>query len=203
MRILAALILGLFLAGHVLAGAALVLNDGRVLKGVDVRRDGGNYLLEQESGGVISLPIELVREVRLSTPPAPDPRTGLTYREGSQTLAGTSERPGGVVVGKGQTIAGDQHRIPTPAEQTAVLGPPSKFSKDIVDNSWTPTSDWDPDPKGNNFAPSKWSEGVVDNDWEPTSDWDNDVENNNFNRSSWSEGVVENEWRPTDGFKKN
>lgn len=203
MRIPAALILGLLIAGPLLADATLVLNDGRTVQGVDVRREGGNYLLEQENGGFVTLPIELVREVRLSTPPPPDPRTGLTYREGSETLAGTSERPGGVVVGKGQVIAGDENPIPTRAEQTAVLGPPSKFAKSIVDNEWTPTSDWDMDPKNNNFNPSTWSKSIIDNDWEPTSDWDNDVENNNFDRSNWSESIVDNEWRPTDGFKKN
>jgi hypothetical protein len=200
---LLAFISSLLLAGPLLAGAALVLEDGNVLQGEDVRREGGLYLLEQEDGNVVSIPLELVREVRLTTPPAPDPRTGLSYREGSETLAGTTERPAGVRVGKGQTVAGDEPRVPTRAEQTAVLGPPSKFSRDIVDHAWTPSSDWDMDPGNNNFNPSKWSKSVVDNDWEPSSDWDNDVKNNDFNPSKWSQGVVDNEWQPKDGFAKD
>ena len=203
MRQLSALMLSLVLASPLLAGTALVLNDGQVLEGVDIRREGGLYLLEQESGNVISIPIELVREVQLATAPAPDPATGLTYREGSATLAGSSKKPAGVIVGKGQTIAGGEVRPPTTAEQTSVLGPPSKFAKSIVDNQWTPSSDWDMDPENNNFAPSKWSKSIIDNEWEPTSDWDSDPENNNFNRSNWSKSVVDNEWKPSDGFSKD
>jgi len=195
LRILVALILSLLVGGPLFADASLVLEDGRVVEGIDVRREGGLYLLEQEDGSVLSLPIELVREVRLSTPPAPDPRSGLTYREGSETLAGSSERPAGVVVGKGQVLAGEEVRVPTPAEQTAVLGP--------LDNEWTPSSDWDMDPENNNFNPSTWSKSIIDNEWEPTSDWDSDTENNNFNRSNWSKSVVDNEWKPKDAFAKD
>jgi len=202
-RNLAALILSLLVGGPLFAGASLVLEDGRVVEGIDVRREGGLYLLEQEDGSVLTLPIELVREVRLSTPPAPDPRTGLTYREGSQTLAGSSERPAGVVVGQGQVVAGGEVRVPSTAEQLGVLGPPSKFADSIVDNEWTPSSDWDMDPENNNFNPSTWSKSIIDNEWEPTSDWDSDMENNNFNRSNWSKSVIDNEWKPKDAFAKD
>ena len=142
MRILAGLILGLVLAGPVLAGTELVLEDGRVLQGVDVRRDGDLYLLEQESGGVLPIPVELVREVRLKQDrPKPDPRTGITYRE-PETLAGSSKRPQGVVPGEPEVLAGRENKTPTRSEQLGALGSPSKFSKGIIDPSWTPSSDW-------------------------------------------------------------
>ena len=49
-----------------LAGAQIVLRDGRTLKGVDVRREregGATYVLILESGAALAIPVELVGQV--------------------------------------------------------------------------------------------------------------------------------------------
>ena len=42
------------------AGATLRLTDGRLLEGLDVRREGEVYLLTLEGGAVVPVPVELV-----------------------------------------------------------------------------------------------------------------------------------------------
>ena len=49
----------------IFADAELLLTDGTVLKGVEVRLEGGLYLLELDSGEVAAIPAALVRELRL------------------------------------------------------------------------------------------------------------------------------------------
>jgi hypothetical protein len=202
-KLLVAAVANLLGVAPLLAGAALVLNDGQVIEGDDVRRQGDLYLLTEESGNVLSIPFQLVREVRLSQTPKPDPISGLTTRPGPELLAGSSERPGAVVVGEGAVLAGADARPPARSDQLRALGPPSKFSKDIIDPHWTPSSDWEMDPEQNNFNPAKWSKSIVDNDWAPSSDWNNDIRNNDFNRSRWSDSIVDNEWVPQDGFRRD
>ena len=46
-----------------LAGAELVLEDGQVLQGADVQRDGELYVLELDSGATLTIPVELVKDV--------------------------------------------------------------------------------------------------------------------------------------------
>ena len=46
-----------------LAGADLVLHDGEVLEGVSVERKGLLYMLENEDGDVIPVPVELVQQL--------------------------------------------------------------------------------------------------------------------------------------------
>jgi hypothetical protein len=206
--------------GLVVAATELVLQDGRVIAGAEVQRDGDNYAVILESGQTIVLPVDLVREMRLTgrpepppKPPEPDddrprfnPVTGLTTSK-PRELGATQPKgsaAGLVVGGKPQQLAGDPVRAPTTREQLEVFGEPAEFQKNIINPHWQPTSDWDMDPdKQNNFAPSDWAEDIVDHSWEPKSDWDMDPEKqNNFNKSTWSKGVIDNSWKPTDGFKK-
>ena len=183
--------------------AELVLRDGRVIRGVDVRRDGDLYVIELESGEKISLPAELVEEVRLSGQgdgPAPPP--GIRRGE-PQTLSSSlpdEDAPSGLRTGDPQTLAGVEVRPPRPSEQTRVLGPPAEFVKDIVDSSWTPKSDWDMDPSGNNFNPSTWAEAPVDSDWKPSSAYESGTDVLESGRSDWQTGVVDSSWQPTDAF---
>jgi hypothetical protein len=201
---LTGLILGLVLAAPLFAGTKLVLQDGQVLEGTDVRRDGGLYLLEQESGAVMTIPVELVKEVQLEQDaPKFDPRTGITSHTKPETLAGSSTRPAGVVVGQPQTLAGQEVRAPSRSEQLSALGPPSEFAKDIIDPTWHPTSDWNNNPEEmNNFAPSTWSKGVVDSDWAPKDAYEG-KDASAGQESSWQKSTINNEWVPQDGFKKN
>jgi hypothetical protein len=157
----------------------LELVDGRVLTGTSVRKEGSEYILKLESGSEIAFPVELVRAVRLVV-------QGSPYTE--------SDTP--------QQLAGEPVHAPRQAEQLKVFGEPSKFAADIIDNSWTPSTDWDMDPtKQNNFAPSTWAEDIVDSSWEPRSDWNAGDDVLKSGRSTWQKGSIDSSWTPTSGFK--
>ncbi len=212
-----AFVLAVVLAvGIVVATTEVVLQDGRVIAGIEVRRDGDNYIVVLENGQAIVLPAALVKTVRLGGEPEPepepepeeepryDPRTGLTRGEPQQLGAPLPKGAVGVVYSEPRQLAGEPVRAPTTSEQLAVFGEPAKFQKNIIDPTWHPSSDWDMDPeKQNNFAPSTWSKDIVDHSWEPSSDWDMDPEKqNNFAPSTFSKSIIDNSWTPTDGFAK-
>jgi hypothetical protein len=198
---LAALLL--VLPAPALAGAELVLNDGQVLKGVDVQRVDGEYELTLESGQTLSLPVELVAEVRLTG----DERvpTGLTPAE-PERLAGqgpVEDAPTGLRDAGPQQLAGEPVQAPRTSDQLAVFGEPSKFQQGVVDPSWRPQSDWNMDPATqNNFAPSEWQKSIVDESWAPTSAFDSGKDVMADSRSGFQDSIVDNSWTPTDGFSK-
>ena len=186
------LMVALALVGSaVLAGAELLLTDGQLLEGVNVRRDGDVYLVSLEAGGVLTIPVALVKEVRLGGAPDPPPKPArqapTAFRnEGPETLAGTPVTP------------------PKTSEQTAVFGEPAKFQSGIRNPDWHPTSDWDNDPtKNNNWAPSKWADDIIDSNWEPESAFDADKDVLASGKSTFSDSIIDNSWQPEDGFKKN
>ncbi len=230
-------IVGLALGGIVLALAAstlpgetqLVLIDGRILSGTNVRRDGDEYVLLLDNGHEITIPVPLVETVRLegddrdvrrrqaeertaaeAKTPAEERAAAAVISGGltptaPRNLSGTSQPsgPSGLQVALPRTLAGEAVRPPTTAEQLRVLGAPAEFTKNIVDNSWTPTSDWNMDPhQQNNFAPSKWADDVVDNSWEPESAFDKNEDVLESGRATWQKSIVDNSWTPQDGFKK-
>ena len=57
-----------------LADFELLLEDGQLLSGIDVRHENGQYLLELGTGHVLSIPEELVAEVRITAGSAPGVR---------------------------------------------------------------------------------------------------------------------------------
>ena len=157
----------------------LELIDGRILTGTSVRRDGAQYLLEQENGTVIPVPVELVARVRLIVEGDPD-----------------REDPN-----ESTQVAGAPVKVPDRNDQLGVFDHPSEFQEDVVDHSWAPSSDWNMDPATqNNFAPSEWQEDVVDHSWEPTSAWDKDEDVLADSRSSWQKSSIDSSWTPTSGF---
>ncbi len=224
-------IVGLALGGIVLALAAstlsgetqLVLVDGRILSGTNVRRCGDEYVLLLDNGLEITIPVPLVETVRLEGDDREarrreaEERTAAEERAASaatpggltpalpRNLSGTSQPsgPSGLRVAHPQTLAGEAVQPPTTVEQLRVLGAPAEFTKNIVDNSWTPTSDWNMDPhQQNNFAPSKWADDVVDHSWEPESAFDKNEDVLESGRVTWQKSIVDNSWKPQDGFKK-
>ena len=156
----------------------LVLIDGRVLTGTSVRRDGSDYILRLENGSEIAFPVDLVQAVRLAV-------QGSPYT--------VSDEP--------QQLVGPPAPVPQQAEQLEVFDEPSRFPQDIVDSSWTPSTDWDMDPnRQNNFAPSKWANDIVDSSWEPRSDWNAGDDVLKSGRSTWQKGSIDSSWTPTSGF---
>jgi hypothetical protein len=184
----------------------LALVDGRVLRGTEVRRDNGSYVLTLENEIEIVLPAELVESVRLIGMDEPSEEWSPEDVHSSQPTELTGrpvpEGPTGLRSGGPQTLAGRTVTPPRTSEQLEVFGEPARFQEDIVDSRWKPESDWEMDPvKQNNFAPSSWSKGVIDPNWQPTSGFDaqNDVLKDS--RSTWAKSVIDSSWEPTDGFK--
>jgi len=197
--LLAALVLGPAGGGGTLA-AELVLADGRVIAGRDVERDGAEYVVTLEGGGSIAIPVELVVEVRLigrKEPPAPVP-TGLTVAEPEPFVP---SGPTGLRHGEPVQLAGQA--APAPSSQLAVFGAPAEFQRDIVDNDWVPTTDWDMRPEVmNNWNPATWAPDVIDPEWHPQSAFDPNEDVLADSRSTWAKAPIDSSWTPTDGFKK-
>ncbi len=177
-------------AGAVEAGVELHLQDGQVLRGSEVRRDGDVYLLRGEAGEVLAIPVDLVAEVQLiedTPPPAAEPRAPTALRHAEP-----------------ETLAGASISAPERSRQVEALGKPSAFARDIIDPQWQPKSDWEMDPvKNNNFAPSKWSRSVVESDWKPVSAFDAEEQVLAHSKSTFRDSIIDSTWHPTDGFEKD
>lgn len=180
-----ALATGLFcaaVASTLVAGTKIVLEDGQVLEGVDVRRDGDLYVVELESGGVLTLPVDLVAEVRLSA-------------DGDDATA-----PPGLTYSAPRQLAGQPVGPLRPSEAQAVLGEPSKFQPNIIDPNWEPESGF---PEGDVLANSRstWQDDIIDPSWEPESGFPEESVLAD-SRSTWQRSIIDNTWVPEDGFKK-
>ena len=174
------LLLGAFLA-FASGQAALELVDGQVIYGTDVRRDGAVYVLTLEGGDTVTLPLELVVQVR---------------------LFGTGSKPQPGVRDEGaKTLAGDDIDVPTTSEQLEVFGEPSRFQKSNVNHDWKPESAWDEDEDVLEASRSTWQKSPIDSEWKPESAWDKDEDVLEASRSTWQESSINSEWKPNDGFK--
>ena len=168
-------------APRVLAGSALILTDGQVINGTEIRRDGDSYLVTMEGGSIVPFPAQLVKEIKLESDAPPKPPAGWDYG-GPRQFAGSP--------------------IPTqnPADQLKVFGPPTRWSKDVVDTTWQPTSAYDLSKDVMEGSRAKWSQNAVDTTWQPTSAYDLNKEVMANSKSTWSKDVVDTTWQPTDGF---
>lgn len=165
-----------------LAGAELVLDDGRTLSGTSVERRDENYLLTLEADEVMAVPVALVREVRLTGDDAPAP-TGIEVGE-PRTLVGP---PGGV-------------QLPARAQQLASFGPPANFRKGTLDPVWQPRDGW-LRPGVTQFSPARWAKSPLDPTWTPRSAFSANQDVTQFNPARWARSPVDTTWWPTDGFR--
>jgi hypothetical protein len=177
---LAALLLLMLPLPPARADAELLLEGGKTLTGRSVERKGSVFLLEVDEGQVVTVPVELVRQLRLTGEDAP-PATGLKPGE-PETLAG---RP-------------DAERLPTVSEQRAVLlDSESTFRSGVVDPYWFPTDDWEPSV----FRPARWFESPIDPNWRPRSDYNAHTDATEFNPARWYVAPIDPIWWPQDGFR--
>ncbi len=163
------------------AGTEIVLRDGQTIRCTQVRRDRNDFVVVLESGGLLTLPVDLVAQLRLS--------------EGIQPAAPPPSMPA-----EPRQLAGLPITALEPAEAQASLGPPVVFHRNIVNPEWQPQSGF---PEGDVLAAgrSRWRPGVVDPTWTPQSGFDGeDVLAGG--RSTWSRSIIDNRWTPQDGFKK-
>jgi len=179
----------LLVGAAALAGAELVLVDGRVLPGDSVRRDGDLYVLTTKTGDV-TMPADLVERVQLTGEPEPRPVEGIpegptAFRDaGPQQLAGAPVQP------------------TSPAEQTAAIGNPSSFRKSPIDSEWHPTSAYDMSKDVLADSRSTFVQSPINPEWHPTSAFDQNKDVLADSRSTFAKSPIDSSWTPTDGFKK-
>ncbi len=176
-----------------LGGAELVLVDGQVVRGESVRKEGDVYVLTTATGDV-TMPVDLVDQVRLTGPSETAP----------PKIEGIPEGPTGIEIGGPRTLAGRPVEPATTDEQLAVFGKPAEWQKSSIDPNWVPESDWNMDPgTQNNWNPSKWAQSSIDPNWTPTSAYDAKEDVLADSRSTWQQAPTDSNWVPTDGFKKS
>jgi len=175
----------LLLAGAFAEASSLVLTDGQVIKGTDVKRDGDSYVVTMVGGNAVAFPAALVKEVKLGddTPPTAPP--GFD-NSGDKTLAGPP------------AFASQD-----PKDQLKVFGPPTQWAPNAVDTTWVPTNAYDPSADVMAGSRSTWSKSAVDTTWVPTNAYDPSADVMAGSRSTWSKSAVDTTWKPTDswGFK--
>lgn len=180
------LLLGLL--APLLAGTALVLTDGQVIRGTEVTRQGDSYIIQMEGGNAITFPAALVKEVRLEDDAPPkNPYDGV-YETTPKTLAGPPPA---------------KFQSQDPKDQLAVFGPPTRWSDNAVDTTWTPTNAYDTTKDVLAGSRSTWAPNAVDTTWVPKNSYDTSKDVMAGSRSTWSKNAVDTTWVPTDswGFK--
>jgi len=168
--------------GVALASASLVLTDGRVIAGTDVVRQGDAFVLTLVDGSTASFPVELVKEMRFEDGDSPKSPPIFDYGP-PKTLAGPTKMP-----------SQDQR------DQLRNLGPSTRWSKDAVDTTWTPTHAFDPDVDVLGPSRSRWAQSVVDTTWVPKSVFDLSKDVLAPSRSTWVKDVLSTTWAPADSF---
>ncbi len=191
-----------------LADAELLLADGTVLRGVEVRLEGGLYLLELDSGEVAAIPAALVRELRLL-----DVRMtaeGTTVGVASDVARPASQqdplsrfletRPGWRR-GAPQDVAGAPWRIHDTQRQTAVFGPPARFQPGLPFR-FKPFHAWDRSIDVLAGNRSTWSRPILDPVWRPRSAFDPGIDVLAASRSTWPSAPRPTSWNPSNSFSR-
>ena len=174
----------LLLAATAAGASSLVLTDGQIIKGTDVRREGDSYLVTMAGGNTVAFPSALVKEVSLEDDAPPKPPPGYDY-QGPRTLAGPTPA---------------QMPSQNPKDQMKVFGPPTQWSKDVVDTTWVPTNAYDPNVDVMAGSRSTWSKSAVDTTWVPKDAYQGRPDVMANSKSTWSKSAVDTTWQPTDGF---
>lgn len=165
------------------AGADLVLRDGGVLSGESVERTrDGLFLLTIEDGSVLTIPVNLVKSLRLT--------------------GGEDPAPTGIVVAGPENVAGpkDPIPLPSPEKQLAAFGrPPATFARSNVNPTWRPGNALGPDVT--QFNPARWYKTALSMDWTPVSAFRASKDVTQFNPVRWYKAPTDSSWRPTDGWR--
>jgi hypothetical protein len=193
------------------ADAELVLRDGRILRGVEVRLEAGYYLLEDERGEVIAIPMALVVEMRLLDPRLTE--EGVTIGPARELTGAPTElaplprfaeerKPRiGWREGPPQDLAGGEWTLHDARRQNAVLGEPAKFQASLPFR-FKPEHAWDRDR--NVLAPSRsrWQRAAIDPVWRPTPAFDYGIDVLASSRSTWSTASKAASWNPSNSFSR-
>jgi len=189
-----------------LADAELILRDGSVLRGVEVRLAGDVYILESATGEAVSVPLELVAELRLGGGAGEDDSRGPALRESSGRRVAGADRdpraPSGLREAEPRSLAGGEARFARPSEQLRVFRDPGTFPRSVIEHRWSPRSDWKLNLENNEFAPVEWAEGPVESGWTPRSAFQADLDVLGPRTTEWRPGIVDPFWNPEDAFER-
>jgi hypothetical protein len=163
------------------AAVSVTLTDGQILKGSGLKRDGDSFLVVMDAGGTVAVPAALVKAISFSDDAKKAP-PGFDF-SGPKTLAGPATRPS-----------------QDAKDQLKAFGPPTQWSKDVIDTTWTPTSAFDLSKDVFAFSRTTWAPNVVDTTWQPKDAFDTSQDLFASTRATWSASVVDTTWTPADGW---
>jgi len=165
------------------AGAELVLLDGGVLKGEDLERTkDGLYLLTTSDGAVLTVPVALVKGLRLT--------------------GGEDPAPSGMLLTGPRTVAGPDDPIPvdSPDKQLEAFGrPPAAFALATINPNYPLVSALGPDVS--EFNPVRWYQTARSPEWTPTPAYRSSQDVTHFNPVRWYKAPTDASWKPTSGFR--
>lgn len=162
------------------AGADLVLLDGRLIQGRSVERKEDVYFLTTPRGNVIPVPVELVKELRLT--------------------AGDATPPTGLVFATPRTLAGLEVELGGRREQLAAFGrPPALFQGSPMTGRWYPKNAF-AGKDVSAFRPVTWARSSIDPVWSPVPAFTAASDVTEFRPVRWRQPSIDPVWRPRDGF---
>jgi len=187
------------------ADVELLLQDGSHIKGVEVRLERGEYLLDQADGVRLVIPQGLVQELRLLGPSRLHPGV---IQDKPRTLAGEVQpiEPdenadnamlNGWVRGKPRDLNGPATSFVPRTEQLAVFGEPSRFPQNKLDYNFLPVSGLDLTYDVLEASRSTWLRTSFQVIWNPPSVFDGKKDVLANSRSRWA-GEAPSEWLPDD-----
>lgn len=172
----------LLLAATSARASSLLLKDGQVIKGTEIKRQGDAYLVTMVGGNTVAFPVALVKGITLDDDGSAKAPPGFDF-SGPKTLAGPTK-----------------HASQDPKDQLKVLGPPSRWPQNAVDTTWVPTSAFDLEKDVLAGSRSTWSKSAVDTTWVPTWGFDPYKDALAGSRATWAKNVIDTTWTPTDSF---
>jgi len=158
------------------SAAELQLRDGKRLTGRSVVQEAGNYMLELESGALLTIPVELVARVLTDDEPSPI--------EDAPAAPAEAEPAPAAALG-----AGEFRSV-------------ADFRRALSDPKWRPENYTDPAPSLDEFVPSRWYRSPVDSQWKLDSDYSVADDEMRFGSARWSRPLARPLWRPEDGFSE-
>ena len=164
------------------AQPSLVLTDGQTIKGNEIERRGDTFFVVMEDGNTATFPAALVKEIKLVDDPRPTPPPGFDYAP-AKTIAGPTKR-----------------HSQDPKDQLKALGPPTRWTPNVIDPTWVPISAFDPDKDVLAASRSTWAKSAVDTTWIPKSAYDQYKDVFAGSRATWAKNLIDTTWEPRDGW---
>ncbi len=193
--------------GQALAGAELILVDGRQLAGDSVERRGSEFVLETDDGVQVSIQVELVRAIRLTGgPPVLCDHWGAGFQgqelqlETAEPEPDAEEHPASITADAGH---GSSMRKPPPKHHMAGDEASSDVdTRSIRERHLIPPSSLSPTQSEQLAAfgrdPATFEQGPVDPTWHYDDVLGHETDVTQFRPSRWNQSPIDPVWRYED-----